>query len=103
MANGFSCLFVGNNCHAHKCVCVCVRVGKRVFFERIIWMSNHCANWKYIFMVDKSGVDQGASSRCRQVLAVVFHFMRPPVRCLRGSEGDGLISKAILGALGIVL
>ena len=50
-------------------VSVGVAVLKRVFFERIIWTSNHCADWKYIFMLDKSGVDQGGSSRWRQLLA----------------------------------
>ena len=84
MAKSVSRVCVGNCCHAQKCVCVL----KTVFFERIIWMSNHCANWKYIFMVDKLGIDQGGSSRRRHLVAGCFRLRRFLVRSLIRSEGD---------------
>ena len=37
------------------------------------------------------------------ITGMVFRFMRPPVRCLRKFEGEGLMSKALLRVLGIVL
>ena len=72
MVNGLSDVRVDNCSPAHECVWMCLCVTDKVFFERIVWTSNHCANWNYIVMLDKLGVDQGEGGRRKQLLAWCF-------------------------------
>ena len=65
MVPGLSHMCVGNYySHAHKCVYVCFR--QTHYSKNCLYIKNCGANWKYIFMIPKLGVDPKNHSRCQQ-------------------------------------